>query len=105
MEGPLIGGTCLFGAAGTGSATTGRGADAGTFAGLVRETGGCEIGAIEKGACETGAGGGIDGRASETGVVIRRGGSSKVPHIPQKRKLSALSSPHFGQVKVALRMS
>jgi hypothetical protein len=26
--------------------------------------------------------------------------SSTAPHIPQKRKLSALSSPHFGQITV-----
>jgi hypothetical protein len=100
MEGPLIGGTCLAGATGARSAGTGRGAGAGTVAGFEGE-----IGACETGACETGTGGGIGGRASGTGVVIRRGGSSKVPHIPQNRKLSALSSPHFGQVKVALRMS
>jgi hypothetical protein len=105
MEGPLIGGTCLAGATGARSATTGRGATAGTFAGFGCEIG-REIGACETGGCEMGAGGdGIGGRGSDMGAVIRRGGSSKVPHIPQKRKLSALSSPHFGQVKVALRMS
>jgi hypothetical protein len=105
MEGPLIGGTCLAGATGARSATTGRGATAGTLAGFGCEIG-REIGACETGGCEMGAGGGaIGGRGSDRGAVIRRGGSSKVPHIPQKRKLSALSSPHFGQVKVALRMS
>src|ERR1035438_9570062 len=26
--------------------------------------------------------------------------SSKLPHIPQKRKVSALSSPHFGQITI-----
>jgi hypothetical protein len=40
-----------------------------------------------------------------TGAPAGRRASSKVPHIPQKRKLSELSSPHFGQITLVLQMS
>jgi hypothetical protein len=33
-----------------------------------------------------------------TGAPAGLRASSKVPHIPQKRKLSELFSPHFGQI-------
>ena len=42
------------------------------------------------------------GRLASTLAGSTRG-SSKVPHIPQKRKVFELSSPHFGQITNFLR--
>ena len=55
---------------------------------------------------ETGgtAGGNADS-GSSAGAPSGRRGSSEVPHIPQKRKLGALSSLQFGQITIVLRMS
>jgi hypothetical protein len=33
-------------------------------------------------------------------ALTGRRASSKLPHIPQKRKVFALSSPHFGQITI-----
>src|SRR5580692_11110466 len=40
------------------------------------------------------------GGFGDAGPSVDRRASSKVPHIPQKRKLSELFSPHFGQIKL-----
>jgi hypothetical protein len=39
------------------------------------------------------------------GAPAGRRASIEVPHIPQKRKLVELSSPHFGQITLVLQMS
>ena len=44
------------------------------------------------------------GGFGDAGASVDRRASSKVPHIPQKRKLSELFSPHFGQIKLILRL-
>lgn len=36
--------------------------------------------------------------AGAAGAVALRAGSRIVPHMPQKRKLLELTSPHFGQI-------
>lgn len=50
------------------------------------------------------AGGAVD-TGFGAGAAARCRASSKVPHIPQKRKLSELFSPHFGQITMVLRRS
>jgi hypothetical protein len=82
MEGPLIGGTGLLAMVGTLSGAGGR---------------------ASSGAAEALCGG-VDDGDGELELADRLV-SSNVPHIPQKRKLSELSSPHLGQITVSLRMS
>jgi hypothetical protein len=40
-----------------------------------------------------------------TGAFAGRRASSKLPHIPQKRKVFELFSPHFGQITMVLPRS
>jgi hypothetical protein len=63
---------------------------------VTRGCGGCGTFAICAGTADTRFG---------AGALAGRRASSKVPHIPQKRKLSELSSPHFGQVTMVLQIS
>ncbi len=90
MEGPLIAG-------------------AGLFAGLVAfSTMGVRSGSGAFPIFAGTAGATADGRPGTGEPAGRRDSSrasSKVPHIPQKRKLSELSSPHFGQITMVLQMS
>ena len=91
MDGPLIGGTCVdtelvapaMAIDGTGS---------GRFAvSVLRITFGGGSGA-----------GKADNGSSAAAPAFRRG-SSEVPHIPQKRKLDALSSLQLGQITISLQ--
>ena len=72
---------------------------------LVCEIGVCEIGVWGAAVLET-AGGGITGAGEMFGAgrddAALAGDSSNVPHIPQKRNFSELSSPHFGHLKIVL---
>jgi hypothetical protein len=82
-------GTCRFGVSAL-SMTSGRG----RFAGFEL----FEIGKLGNGAP-------VDCLVSDRPPIRGSSGdSSNVPHIPQKRKLSELSSPHFGQITMILRM-
>ena len=82
-----MGGTGLFAVLNASSTTTGRnGAE--EFAVLEGEAGGTAGGNADKG--------------SSAGAPRGRRGSSAVPHIPQKRKLDALSSLQFGQITIVL---
>ena len=49
----------------------------------------------------------LDAATDELGTVAFAGlrASSKVPHIPQKRKVFELFSPHFGQITMVLPRS
>jgi hypothetical protein len=78
IDGPLIGGTCLLAGMVAFSATTG-GCGWGALAVFVKF-------------------GDRPGTGAPAGRRTSCRASSKVPHIPQKRKLSELSSPHFGQI-------
>src|ERR1700690_1271176 len=80
MEGPLIGGTGL---------SVGQRARSSI---AVREAG------------VLAARGRLDDWFDMSALTGRRA-SSKLPHIPQKRKVSELSSPHFGQITLVLRIS
>ena len=85
IESPAIGGTDLSTVFGASSMTTGRnGAEA--FAVRTGEAGGTADGNADRG--------------SSAGAPTGRRGSSEVPHIPQKRKLGALSSLQFGQITI-----
>ena len=86
----MTGGTALSAVLNASATTTGRNG-AGEFAVLEDEAGGTAGGKADKG--------------SSAGAPTGRRGSSAVPHIPQKRKLDALSSLQFGQIKIVLRMS
>src|ERR1022692_1779398 len=79
MEGPLIGGTGLLG-------------DQTAFSSMA-----------VRGAGALAARGRLDAWFDISALTCRRA-SSKLPHIPQKRKVSELSSPHFGQITLILRI-
>jgi hypothetical protein len=87
IEGPLMGGTCLLAVQSVLSKAKACGA-VGAFVVLGEVIFGTAVFAA------------VAREASGTGVApagLRA--SSKVPHIPQKRKLFELFSPHFGQIK------
>jgi hypothetical protein len=61
-----------------------------------------------KGRCESGGVAifvGTGDAETAKGEPAGRRGSSEVPHIPQKRKVGALSSLQFGQITMVLQMS
>lgn len=67
--------------------------------------GGTVMGWVAGGRTDAGrAAGGKADRGSMPAPAVRRE-SSEVPHIPQKRKLGALSSLQLGQITVSLRRS
>jgi hypothetical protein len=111
MEGPLIGGTCRL---------AGPVAVSGTLSAVFSTTSvrGDSCAVVIAGlaiagpavAGPPGAGLPLVGMAArgpfgDAGTSVDRRASSTVPHIPQKRKLSELFSPHFGQIKLILRLS
>lgn len=84
MDGPLIGGTCVD-------------TELVALARTIDDTG---SGRFAVRAVTFGGGGGAgkaDNGSSAAAPVLRRG-SKEVPHIPQKRKLDALSSLQLGQI-------
>jgi hypothetical protein len=82
--------------------------DSGAFAILgvgSDDAAGFEATIFDEASCGVAIGGAVVGGGFDGGAPAGRRASSKVPHIPQKRKLSELVSPHFGQIKMILRIS
>lgn len=111
IDGPLIIGRLIVGSLGIGRLMTGvccftallvlakvadrTGSEA--FTALDCEVLGCGVGGTG------GSGAGNADNGSRAAAPVLRFGSSEVPHIPQKRKLGALSSLQFGQITIILQ--
>jgi len=87
IEGPLMGGTCRRMGLGEFSATSCT-----TFSTMAGRCGSCAFTILDAATGELGA----------AVAFADRRASSKVPHIPQKRKVFELFSPHFGQITMVL---